>query len=418
MRDVAEANASDALQRLNPAVWMVAGFAAGKGLQFALQIVLARLLAPADFGLWAMVLLVTSFTALFKEQVTAQVLVQRGFDDRRLVEGVHGLALAASGVLALAQVALALPVAHFFERPELMAPIAACGAIFLAQAGAGCHDAWLQRHLRFRALALAEVAGALARTLAACLAALAGAGLWAFVVGEVALCAVDAACKRRTSGLVLPWSLRFDRRALAETGRFVGGLTGANLAVQLNTGADNLVVGRLLGAEALGHYSVAYSLAMLPVLALHQINRVQFATLARLPPAERPATLTRALGHYAVIAAPLHILAAFAAPTLVALVYGDAWLPAVPLVQILLALSFARGFMAILGTALNAMHRTLDNAIFNWALVPFALPAYLIGAHLGGVTGVAWAAAIAMALAAVAFAWLLLRSDPYPEKCS
>jgi O-antigen/teichoic acid export membrane protein len=403
---------------LGGTLWLSASFALGRGLALLTQIVLARLIAPSDFGLWAMVLVLTTLAQLFREATIAQVLVQRGIDDRRLVDSVYSLAVNVSVALCLLQALGGIPLSLFFGEPSLM-PLAAAAALgFLFTTGAGTHSAVMQRQMRFRALALCDVAAAVGRLGGALAAAAAGLGVWAFVAGELAAAAIDGLLKRLLSGWHFHYQLIPDREALKEVGSFIVGIVSVNLAVQANTNGDNLMIGRLLGARDLGFYNLAYQLAMLPVFALSQINRVNFSALARLEADQRRAYALHTLELYGLLAAPIYALAFVVAPWLIPLVYGPAWSEAVPLFRTVLAFACARGFMAILGICLNAAGRPGVNAAINWALVPLSLPAYWLGATLAGSLGVAAAVALVMGGGAtLAFGLAAARVLGWPLQC-
>ncbi|MEO1184367.1 MAG: polysaccharide biosynthesis protein, partial [Cyanobacteria bacterium J06636_27] len=81
-------------------------------------------------------------------------------------------------------------------------------------------------------------------------------------------------------------------------------------------------------------------------------------------------------------------------------------IPAVSIFQIVIIFAYARGFMSILGTALNATNKPNINALINWILVPLSIPAFFVGANLGGVTGVAIAVAVVMGIGASVWFWL------------
>jgi O-antigen/teichoic acid export membrane protein len=70
--------------------------------------------------------------------------------------------------------------------------------------------------------------------------------------------------------------------------------------------------------------------------------------------------------------------------------------------------AYARGFMSILGTALNAINKPNINAAINWVLVPLSIPAFFVGAKFGGVKGVALAVALVMGVAASIWFWLAM----------
>ena len=166
-----------------------------------------------------------------------------------------------------------------------------------------------------------------------------------------------------------------------------------------------MIIGRLIGARSLGYYNLAYQLAMLPTFALSQINRVNFSVLSQQDDEGRKTYLCQSLEMYAVIYAAIYGIGFVIAPWIIPLVYGEQWIPAVRIFQIVMIFAYARGFMAILGTALNAIDKPNVNALINWILVPLSIPAFFIGAKLGRVTGVAIAVAIVMGIGASIWFW-------------
>ncbi|MDY6902264.1 MAG: oligosaccharide flippase family protein, partial [Cyanobacteriota bacterium] len=84
-------------------LWLTASFGFAKVSQLVAQIFLARLLSPEDFGIWGMVLIVTTLSSLFKDTAIATVLVQRGLDDKKLVNAVYSLGVNISIVMFVVQ---------------------------------------------------------------------------------------------------------------------------------------------------------------------------------------------------------------------------------------------------------------------------------------------------------------------------
>ncbi|MBC8120606.1 MAG: oligosaccharide flippase family protein [Gemmatimonadaceae bacterium] len=386
-------------------LWVGSGFMFARLLQFAAQIVLARLLLPEDFGIWAMVLVLTNVAKLFRDGPISMVLIQKGLDNRKLVDAVYSLGVNISvGMFAL-QALLGFPLSYFFGVPMLWPLTATAGLVFLIGAGAGSHGAVLGQQMRFKELALCEALSGVARFGGAVVCALAGGGVWAFVGGEIAMALVDSLLKRTLSGYRFTYHLFPDPSAIREVRGFIVGLLGVNLAMQINTNGDNLVIGRFLGATALGYYSVAYQLAMMPVFVLAQINRVNFSALARLDHEAKQAYVCRALEIYALLSAPIYGIAFVSAPWAIPWLYGPDWIKAVAVFQMVLVFAYARGFMGILSTSLNALDKPGTNAFINWVLVPLSIPAYLIGVWLGGTTGVAIAVAVVMGVGATLWFW-------------
>jgi len=387
-------------------LWLTASFGFAKVSQLVAQIFLARLLSPEDFGVWGMVLIVTTLSGLFKDAAIATVLVQRGLDDKKLVNAVYSLGVNISIVMFVVQALAGFPLAKFFGEPLVFPLTSTVALIFLIGAGAGSHNAVLQRQMKFRELAITDSCAGFARFAAAVVCAFFGGGVWSFAVAEIAMSIVDALFKRYFSRYSFQYNFKPDSEAIREVRAYISSLIGINLAVYVNTNADNLIIGRLIGAKSLGHYNLAYQLAMLPTFALSQINRVNFSVLSQRDDEGRKIYLCRMLEMYAVIYAAIYGIGFVIAPWIIPLVYGQQWIPAVSIFQIVMIFAYARGFMSILGTALNAIDKPNINALINWILVPLSIPAFFVGANFGGVRGVAIAVAMVMGIGASIWFWL------------
>ncbi len=386
---------------------MTTSFMLARFSQLIAQVVLARILSPKEFGVWAMVLLVTTLSALFRDASIAGVLVYRGLDDKKLVNAVYSLGINISIGMFVLQLLIGFPLSQFFGVPVLW-PLTACVAlVFLVGAGAGSHSAVLQRQMKFKELAICDIAANFARYGGALICAVLGGGVWSFAAGEITMALVDSLLKRCFSRYRFTYYFIPDSSAVGEVRGYISGLLGINLAVYANMNGDNLTIGRLLGTQALGYYNLAYQLAMLPASALSQINRVNFSALSQQDNEGKLSYLCQTLELYALLFAPIYGIAFVASPWVIPLVYGSKWGAAVSIFQIVLVFAYARGFMSILGTALNALNRPGINAAINWVLVPISIPSYLVGARLGGTTGVAIAVALVMGVVATAWFWLV-----------
>jgi O-antigen/teichoic acid export membrane protein len=385
---------------------MTVSFALGKVAQLISQVILARLLSPKDFGIWAMVLILTNFSVLFRDVAIAQVLVHRGLNNKSLVNTVYSLGVNISIGLFVLQALAGWPLSQFFRVPVLFLLVACSAIVFLIGAGAGSHTAVMQRQMKFKELAICDGFANFARVGSATFCAFFGWGVWSFAVGEVAMALVDSLLKRSFSGYRFAYSFKLDPVAVHEVRKFIAGILGGNVAVQINTNADNLTIGRLVGTQALGYYNLAYQLAMMPVYALSQVNRVIFSVLSQQDNEGKKVYLCRALELYAVLSAPIYGVVLVIAPWIIPLLYGRAWVEAVSLFQIILIFAYARGFMAILGTTLTALNKPVTNAVINWVLVPISIASYFLGATLGGTQGVAIAVALVMGVGASVWFWL------------
>jgi lipopolysaccharide exporter len=384
-------------------LWVAASYTLARGAQVVAQAILARSLLPQDFGTWAMVLVVTGLTNLFREAAIAQVLVQKGFEDKALVNAVYSLGINISLILFGLQIIAGYLLSLFFGVALVFPLTSAVAFVFLIAAGSGCHGAFMAREMKFRNLAICDAAAGFTRLAGIVAAITLGAGIWSFVAGELAAASIEAILKRNLSGYRFIYGFRIDPQVIATARSYIQGLLSINLAVYANTTGDNLVIGKLMGREALGFYNLAYQLAMLPVFVLSQFNRVNFSVLSQQDSVQQQHYLSRLLEFYAIIAAPVYAIAFLIAPWLIPFIYGSQWTKAVTIFQVLLLFGYARGFMSILGTALNALGHPGTNATINWILVPLSIPSYFLGVKIASIyfPNSALAGAIGVAISVV-----------------
>jgi PST family polysaccharide transporter len=219
--------------------------------------------------------------------------------------------------------------------------------------------------------------------------AFSGFGAWALVAQPLGALTVSTLLLWTLSG----WRprLRWSRRSFRELRGFGGNVSGMLLLFQLNQNADNVLVGRFLGAPALGAYGLAYNVILVPFSRLASpLHDVVYPVFTRvqddLPRVAR--VWLRAIRLLAAVAVPAMLGLVVAAPDLVDVVFGHRWHAAVPVMQILAwvgALYVVQGLNSVL---LQALGRT--RLLLGYALVSFAagLGSFVLGLHWG-IVGVA-----------------------------
>ncbi|RMH18245.1 MAG: lipopolysaccharide biosynthesis protein, partial [Gemmatimonadetes bacterium] len=307
--------------------WMAAGSGVQAFAQLLVVAVLARLVTPEEFGVVGLALLVVAFGTLLPQVGVGQALVQCADLDETHVRTGLTMALTIGLVGAGLALALARPIAGFF-RVEAWAGLLGVMGLLLPVAAAGTvSEALLQRAMRFRALALVNVAAyGLGFGIVGVVLALRGLGPWALVGGHFA-----QALLRTVLAYALvrhPARPLFDPVAARALTRFGLGISIAGVNNQVARKADAFVVGRWLGADALGLYERAYQFVVMPLALLGQVmDRVLFAAMAQRQ--ERPDVLARAFrqGVHAVALAslPVAALMAVVSPELVAVLLGPDW---------------------------------------------------------------------------------------------
>ncbi|WP_378942262.1 lipopolysaccharide biosynthesis protein [Mesorhizobium sp. ANAO-SY3R2] len=300
-------------------------------------LVLARLLSSKELGLYAAALIVIKLAAIFEGLGVAPAIVQRPVLEERHLRVGFTLSLLLSLAAAALVWALAPAIAHAMRLADLAPVVRAASVVLLCQGLSTVALATAQRELRFRWLAAIDaVAFAVGFVMAGTALAWLGFGIWALVG------ALLTQNFLRTVVLLVgqphPKRPLLERRAIGELLYFGGGFTLARICNYLASQVDRLVVGRWLGAEALGIYSLSSQLMTTPAVIVGQVlDRVLFPTMALVQ--EEPVRLARAyrsaVAGCALLVLPASVVVAIVAPEIVLVLLGPAWLAAVVPLQVL-----------------------------------------------------------------------------------
>lgn len=320
---------------------------AAQGIQFALglgsTVVLARLLAPEDFGLVAMVTALTGFVAMFKDAGLSLATVQRAEIDHAQVSTLFWINVAASVALMLVLAALAPAIAWFYGRPGLVYVTLAIAATFVLGGLTPQHAALLKRQMRFTALAAKEITAMACGMVVGVTLAWLGARHWALVAMGATSSLVAAVMVWGLTG----WVPGLPRRGTGVRPMLVfgGNLTAAKFVNHFSRHADNILIGWYWGAGALGLYHKAYALMALPISKIFEpLGDVTVPALSRLQddPARFRQYYLKAVNSVAWMTMPPVALLAAAAGPIILLVLGPQWEGAIPIFQILAAASVLR----------------------------------------------------------------------------
>jgi O-antigen/teichoic acid export membrane protein len=357
-------------------------------------LVLGRLLSPIDFGLVAMMAVVFGLADMFAQMGIGEGIVQHQapLDTGQL--STLFWTNCALGVAAYLLILLCIPlVAAVYGEPALreLLPVASI-AIVIAPLGINV-AALLRKSLRFEVLAAVDIGKAVVGTGTAIVAALLGWGVWALIAGQISATACGTAALLAV-GAREGWlpRLRYDLRGVRGILSFGVYFFGSNLVNYVNSRIDLLLVGSLLGARALGYYSMAFNLVVQPAARINQIvTQVAFPIMARAQ--QETAQLRRwyakMLNMLATVNAPALLGMAAVAPLFIPLLLGEKWLPAVPLVQLLAVLALFRSAGNAGGTLIYALGKARVAFYWNLCLLLLIPAAVFFGAHLHGLLGVA-----------------------------
>lgn len=364
-----------------------------QGSQFLLQsistVVLARLLAPADFGMVAMVTAITGLGQAFADLGLSEATIQRDKINHEQVSTLFWINVAIGLTLMLITAGMAPVLAWFYREPRLRNITFLVSFTFLIGGLRVQHDALLRRQMRFFSLAIRDVASYVLAVPVAITMAWRGAGYWALVALPLTL---------NLTQMVLSWVMARWIPGLPRRDAQVGSLVvfGGNVAASyvicnLNRSADSVLIGWRWGAGPLGLYSRAYNLLMLPVRQLGAPARsvaVPAFSRTQNDPERFARYYLRAISLIMWISTPIFGFLFVAAQPVIVIALGKQWSQAVPVFQIL-AIS-ALGQLLLDSTIWLFVSRGQSKRLLRLLLVisPIIVGSFAIGLPFG-IKGVA-----------------------------
>jgi PST family polysaccharide transporter len=386
--------------------WLLSGAGVQAVLRVAVMVVIARLLLPADFGLVAGALVLIDFVEVFSDLGIGLVIVQR----RELEERHVRTGFTISALLGLAFGAgiwITAPwTAQLLRMEGLTTILRVMALVFPIDSLSLVASALLQRDLQFKSLARISVtAYIVGYGLVGVTMAVAGFGVWALVAAYL----VQTLFVSIASLLVKPHARRpcFDRRTWKEMAYMGAGFSTAQIFNYMALKGDNAVVGRWLGASALGIYTRAYGLMTMSVTLFGTaFDRVMFASLAKLQheKSRTASAFKRSVGLMAILILPISIVMFVLAPEIIHVLLGPKWAEVVLPFQIL-----ALGMLFRTGYKVSASVARATGAVYHSAWRQGVYAAMVIA---GGLIGQWWGVAgVAVGVLLALFVFFILMAQ-------
>ena len=360
-------------------------------LQLIGTVVIARILTPAQAGVFAVAAVFASLASTFRDFGVAEYLIQEAQLDKHAIRAAFTVNLAVSWLMALILLGLAPLAAAFYDEPGVGAEMRVQALGFVLIPFGAVTMAWFRRELDFRPIFIANLCANVAALATSVGLALRGYGYmslaWASLVNVGVTVAMSVML--RPAGFPV-WPGRKGIGRVLSFGKFASGIY---ILGQIGTGAPEMIIGRTHGMAAVGIFSRGSGLMeifnRLVLRTVLPICLPYFARSVREAGTPRPGLL-QAMALITGIGWPFLACMALGAYPAIRLMYGAQWMAAVPLAPILclagaieLAYFPAKEALLSLGKAKESNQLQLLTQALRIAGLLLVLPFGLAGACWG-----------------------------------
>lgn len=390
--------------------WMAVGHVASQGLWLGSLILLAAIVEPSAFGSLAIGMVLVNLAGLLVDSGTRGSIISAPALGRAELRGAVALNVGVGLAATAAIFALAGPITSTFSAGGDANAIRILSVGVVLYAVGITPLALLQKNLRFRSFAAANIGAATASSAVGIAAGLAGAGVWALVARQLTSMGLLSVIAWAMARDLMPARDPEERSRRTMRLRQAGWLGFFALAltdfVALNS--DFLVVGHIEEATRLGIYSLAFTLAFAPLTQVSwQVGRVLFpaaaATTDLATVARRTLVSMRLMG---LILLPFVAPAVVLAPTVLPGLLGDEWKAVVAPFQILLCVGVGQAMVGMIGESLSGTGNIGWRARVNAVWAAGMVGALIVLVSADGIRGAAWAHALLFVPFALAYATL------------
>lgn len=360
--------------------WYFASTMTSRAIAFLSLAILARMLAPEQFGLLALVLTYMVYADTIGDFGTTEALMY--WPDRRedAAQVTFVVNIVAGLFWFVLTLLLAPYIAEFFKAPEGTPLVRVLAWTFLIKYLGNTHDALAQKDLRFSVRGIPEVGLSLVKATVSILLAYRGYGAWSLVWGHL------AGSLAWTIGvwIIEPWrpTWSFPSDLVRPMLKYGRGLTFVDILGTILAHSDFAAVGRFLGPAALGIYQMASRIPDPMTVFAGVVSRVLFPAFSKLYAAGKSvqAAYLVAARYVAAITIPTVTGLCLLARPIVLICFGPKWIAAAPIVSVLSILAGIQALSNHAGDVLKGTGRAGLLARIESIRAVVVIPAVVIGA--------------------------------------
>ena len=355
-----------------------------QGLQLLTTVILARLLTKEDFGVIGMAAIITVAIGMFAEHGLSASLIQKKQIHERHLSSIFWAGLLIGAMLSGCGAIFSGLLASYY-RNELVQPVVSVLSIgFFVSSASIVQKALLKKALKFRKLAIIEIAGVVGNAVVSITMAFMGYGVWSLVWGLLL---------RNVIVTILLWVMvewrpkgLFDWLSFKELLLFSANVLGLDIISYAISNAPYVIIGRVMGAAAVGAFTVAFNLVTLPIYNFSAIvSKVAFPAFAHMQDdfVRFRKGYCKALTYISLATFPLLSGLLIVAPEFIRVLFGTKWDAAILPVQVLCPMALLRSVGTTKGFLFMASGRADIGLKSSFVyFFPFTA-AVLLGARFG-----------------------------------
>ncbi|MFW6046857.1 MAG: MOP flippase family protein [Candidatus Woesearchaeota archaeon] len=358
-------------------------------LHFAASIILARILAPEDFGIIGMVSVFTSFAMIFSNFGFGNAIIQKKEATKKEVDTVFWLNFFLGVLLLLLFYFLFdKAIANFYNDNRLIEVTQIIAFVFLLRASSAIPMALLTKNLRFKEIGIATIIAFVISTGIAITMALNGYGYISLAYREI----INAAILLVLVVVILKYYPKhfFSWTRLKPFIKFGTNLTGNRILTQLMRRLDNLLIGKMLGQYELGLYDRSYKIMMFPLQNISNvIKQVMFPAFSSIQENRDKikSVYLKVTQAIAYVTFPLIIVIFVLSHIIVYVLLGEKWMEMVPVLRLLVLVAIPQVILTLNGTIYQAIGKPHIPFRLNSIQIIFLILSFYFGIKLMGLTG-------------------------------
>lgn len=389
--------------------WSAVGKYSGILVQICISAVLARLISPAEFGVVAIASVLIAFLNIFSDLGIGAAIIQRQDFGKKEYDAIFSFSLYLGLSLSVIFFFSAYLIASFYENPELRIICQILSVNLFFGSINMVPNAIISKQKRFKFIAQRTLFFQFSGGILAIIAAMFGWGCYALLIAPILSSVGCFAANYRQYPLRL--SLVLDISPVKSVFSYSSFLLSFNVMNYFTRNLDKLIIGKYFSLQELGYYEKSYHLMMLPLQQVtHVVTPVMHPILTSLQNdyAQLAKDYAKILKFLSTISFPLGVFLYFAADNLIYIIYGEQWMPSVPIFEILTISVPFQMLIATTGSIFQSAGRTDWQFYAGTFHSCITVVGFFVAALLfHSMEAMAWAFVITMTLQTFLVLWII-----------